>query len=322
MIGTKYLLTLLILISLILPLQSSILKFAAGEMKTDSQLIIYDYKNSKNPFLTDSENTIIKPKVQVSIEGTPNDDQLKGGERDDKISGEDGNDTIMGGEGNDNIKGGKGDDIIYGELGNDTLQGGSGDDKLNGEDGNDLIEGGKGDDMLLGGKADDGILGDEGNDVLNGGEGVDIMAGGLGNDTFICDLFDTIIDFNLEEGDKIIGQCSSLDQTEFERFSNNTPPQEDFQSGSESSHLPPPFPRFNNQIPLEGFQARPQSPSFESNNVPPEEFKLPPLSSPKLQPHSELPSPPQFSHDNIPREDFELFPPFPVHPANEVHLSG
>src|SRR5215207_2805915 len=165
MIGTKYLLTLLILISLILPLQSSILKFAAGEMKTDSQLIIYDYKNSKNPFLTDSENTIIKPKVQVSIEGTPNDDQLKGGERDDKI---------------------------------------------NGEDGNDLIEGGKGDDMLLGGKGDDGILGNEGNDVLNGGEGVDIMAGGLGNDTFICDQFDTIIDFNLNEGDKIVGQCSIL----------------------------------------------------------------------------------------------------------------
>src|SRR5215212_1400295 len=203
MIGTKYLLTLLILISLILPLQSSILKFAAGEMKTDSQLIIYDYKNSKNPFLTDSENTIIKPKVQVSIEGTPNDDQLKGGERDDKISGEDGNDTIMGGEGNDNI---------------------------NGEDGNDLIEGGKGDDMLLGGKGDDGILGDEGNDVLNGGEGVDIMAGGLGNDTFICDPFDTIIDFNLNEGDKIIGQCSTNDLAQNETSYNNFI-QEDLQPG-------------------------------------------------------------------------------------------
>src|SRR5215203_291913 len=322
MIGTKYLLTLLILISLILPLQSSILKFAAGEMKTDSQLIIYDYKNSKNPFLTDSENTIIKPKVQVSIEGTPNDDQLKGGERDDKISGEDGNDTIMGGEGNDNIKGGKGDD------------------------------------MLLGGKGDDGILGDEGNDVLNGGEGVDIMAGGLGNDTFICDLFDTIVDFDIEEGDKIIGQCSSLDQTEFERSPNNTP-QEDFQSDSPSSPQPPPFPRFNNQIPLEGFQAGPQPPSFHPNNGPPEEFKLPPQTSPppqpqlqlesppppsppsfypnngppeefKLppspppqpQPQTQLESPPPMSHDDIPPEDFELFPPSPVHPANEVHLSG
>src|SRR5215207_6301626 len=237
MIGTKYLLTLLILISLILPLQSSLLKFADGQMKRDSILIMYDNNNSTNPFLTDSKNTIIKPMVQVSIEGTPNDDHLKGGEGDDKISGEDGNDTIMGGKGNDNIKGGKGDDIINGESGNDTLQGGSGDDKLNGEGGNDLIEGGKGDDMLLGGKGDDGILGDEGNDVLNGGEGVDIMAGGLGNDTFICDLFDTIVDFDIEEGDKIIGQCSSLDQTEFERSPNNTP-QEDFQSDSPSSPQP------------------------------------------------------------------------------------
>jgi Ca2+-binding RTX toxin-like protein len=152
MIGTKYLIILLILFSLILPLQSSILKFADGEMKSDSQLIIYDTQKSKNPFITDLENTIIKPKVEVSIEGTPNDDLLKGGEGDDKISGEDGNDTIMAGKGNDNMKGGKGEDIINGELGNDTLQGGSGDDKLNGEDGNDLIEGGKGDDMLLGGK--------------------------------------------------------------------------------------------------------------------------------------------------------------------------
>src|SRR5829696_7600486 len=260
MIGTKYLLTLLILISLILPLQSSILKFAAGEMKTDSQLIIYDYKNSKNPFLTDSENTIIKPKVQVSIEGTPNDDQLKGGERDDKISGEDGNDTIMGGEGNDNIKGGKGDDIIYGELGNDTLQGGSGDDKLNGEDGNDLIEGGKGDDI---------ILGNEGNDVLNGGEGVDIMAGGLGNDTFICDQFDTIIDFNLNEGDKIVGQCSTNDLAENKTSFHNLT-QKDFQLG-----LPPS--------------------SFNPNNLPQEqedEFKMPPP-PPQQQPESKLQSPSQ-----------------------------
>src|SRR5215203_450124 len=303
MIGTKYLLTLLILISLILPLQSSILKFAAGEMKTDSQLIIYDYKNSKNPFLTDSENTIIKPKVQVSIEGTPNDDQLKGGERDDKISGEDGNDTIMGGEGNDNIKGGKGDDIIYGELGNDTLQGGSGDDKLNGEDGNDLIEGGKGDDMLLGGKGDDGILGNEGNDVLNGGEGVDIMAGGLGNDTFICDQFDTIIDFNLNEGDKIVGQCSILDPAKNETFYDNIT-RENLQPG-----LPPP------------------PASFNPNNLPQEqeeEFKMPP---PQLQPQPKLQSPPPlqpvFSRDDMPTGDFGSFPPIPVPPSSsEKYFSG
>jgi len=293
MIGTKYFIILLILFSLILPLESSILKFADGEMKSDSQLIIYDTQNSKNPHIIDIENTIIRPNVEVSIEGTPNDDLLKGGEGDDKISGENGNDTIMAGKGNDNIKGGKGDDIINGELGNDTLQGGSGDDKLNGEDGNDLIDGGKGDDMLLGGKGDDGILGDEGNDVINGGEGYDIMAGGLGNDTFICDLSDTKIDLNLNESDKIVGQCSTIDLAENETSYDNTT-QKDFQPGSP---LPP----------------------FRPNNLPQEqeEFKVP-LQQSQQQPKLQLPPPSTFSSNDRPPE-VESFPPFPVPPPNEKY---
>ena len=318
MIKIQNILTLAVIISLILPLQYHTLKFANGETKMDSTLVMYNDHNSKHPILTDSKNTIIKPKVEVSIEGTPNDDLLKGGEGDDKIDGEDGDDTISGKEGNDQINGGKDDDVINGELGNDTLKGENGNDKINGEGGNDLIEGGKGDDVLIGGEGDEGILGNEGNDILNGSEGVDIMAGGTGNDTFICDLFDTIIDFNIEEGDKIIGQCSSLDQPEFKRSPGNIPPQEDFQTGSPSSPLPPPIPRFNNQIPLEGFQARSPPPSIHPNNGPPAELQL----QPPPQPQPQLRSSPPFNHDDIPQEDFELFPPFPVHPANEVHLSG
>ena len=214
MIKIQNILTLAVIISLILPLQYNTLKFANGELQKDSTLVVYNDNNSKLPVLADSKNTILKPQVDVSIEGTPNDDQLKGGEGDDKISGEDGHDTISGGEGNDKINGGKEDDTLNGESGNDTLKGGNGDDKLSGESGNDLMEGGKGDDTLIAGEGDEGMLGNEGNDVLNGGEGVDIMAGGLGNDTFICDLFDTILDFNLIEGDKIVGECSSLDQPE------------------------------------------------------------------------------------------------------------
>jgi hypothetical protein len=355
LIKIQSILILAVIISLLLPLQYHTLKFANGENKIDSTLVMYNDNNSKYPVLADSENTIIKPKIEVSIEGTPNDDQLKGGEGDDKINGEDGNDIISGKEGNDKMNGGKGDDVINGQFGNDTLKGGNGDDKINGERGNDLIDGGKGDDILIGGEGDEGILGNEGSDVLNGSEGFDIMAGGTGDDTFICDLFDTILDFDIEEGDKIIGQCSSLDQqTEFERSLNNTP-QEDSQSGSPpSSPLPPPFPRFNNQIPLEGFQAGPPPPSsVHPNNGPPEEFKLPPQTSPQPQlepspspsppsfypnnqpteefklplqtspqPQPQLESPPPISHDDIPPEDFELFPPFPVHPANEVHLRG
>ena len=270
LIKIQNILTLAVIISLILPLQYNSLKFASGETQIDSTLVIYNDNNSTNPVLADSKNTILKPKVDVSIEGTPNDDRLKGGSGDDKISGEDGYDTISGGEGNDIINGGKGDDTINGELGNDTLKGGSGDDKIRGEGGNDLIDGGKGDDKLLGGKGGDGILGGEGNDVLNGGEGVDIMAGGLGNDTFICDQFDTIIDFNLTEGDKIVGDCSSLDQThEIEKsFDNN--PQEDFRSALPSP--PQQLPQFSNQNnPQEDFQLGP-SPPFNPNNIPPEDF--------------------------------------------------
>src|SRR5688500_14086491 len=125
--------TLAVIISLILPLQDNSLKFANGEIQIDSTLVIYNDNNSKNPVLIDSKNTILKPKEDVFIEGTLNDDKIKGGSGDDKISGEDGYDTILGGKGNNKINGGKGDDIINGELGNDTLKGGNGDDKLSGE---------------------------------------------------------------------------------------------------------------------------------------------------------------------------------------------
>jgi hypothetical protein len=340
LIKIQNILTLAVIISLILPLQYNTLKFANGEMEKDSTLVVYNDNNSKNPVLADSKNTILKPKVEVSIEGTLNDDLLKGGDGDDKISGEDGYDTILGRGGNDKINGGNGDDTINGELGNDTLKGGNEDDKLSGESGNDLIEGGKGDDKLLGGKGDDGILGSEGNDVLNGGGGVDIMAGGLGNDTFICDLSDNILDFNLTEADKIVGECSSLEQIqEIETsFDNNS--QQDFHSA-----LPPPpaqqLPKFNDlNISLEDFQAR--GPPLDPNNIPSEEFKLPPQpqpqspSQPQPQPQPQSPSQPQpqpsqpqspslppLSQDDIPPVDFGSVPPVPVPPvpvppSNEV----
>ena len=86
------------------------------------------------------------------------------------------------------------------------------DDIINGERGVDKIQGGEGNDRLYGGRAEDELDGEEGNDEIDGGKGIDILSGGIGADTFICDLTDTIIDFNSAEGDKKIGQCSVIDK--------------------------------------------------------------------------------------------------------------
>jgi Ca2+-binding RTX toxin-like protein len=308
LIKIQNILTLAVIISLILPLQYNTLKYSNGEMNTDSQLVMYDNMNSKNPFLADSKNTIIKPNIHVSIEGTPNDDQLKGGDGGDKIRGEDGDDTLSGVKGNDKITGEKGDDLINGGLGNDTLDGGNGDDKVSGESENDLIEGGKGDDTLFGGKGDDGILGDEGNDVLNGGEGADMMSGGLGIDSFICDSWDIIVDFNSNEGDKTLGECSPQDQTANETSSEDIPLEA---SQSTSSQLLQNN-NNNNNIPMEDFTPGPP-PSFNIKNIPMEELKSPPPPPP----------PAAFSHNGIPsEEDFGSFPPIPLPRSNEKYMSA
>ena len=68
-----------------------------------------------------------KPKIEVSIEGTPND----------------------GKEGDDEFEGGPGDDILYGDAGDDTLNGGKDNDKLVGGIGNDELEGGSGADLFI-----------------------------------------------------------------------------------------------------------------------------------------------------------------------------
>ena len=142
------------------------------------------------------------------------------------------------------------------------------------------------------------------NDVLNGGVGVDMMAGGIGNDTFICDLFDTIIDFNSNQGDKIIGQCSPVDQVEDEA-SSDIIPQENFHLGSSTI----PILNLIIDIPAEDFQAGPPpQQSFDSNNIDMEEFEsLPPPPPPQQQQQS-------FDSNNIDMEEFESLPPPPPPP--------
>lgn len=118
-----------------------------------------------------------KPKVEVSIEGTPNNDKIRGGDGNDEINGADGNDIIYGKEGNDEVEGGKGDDILYGDDGDDTINGG------------------------------------KGNDKLVGGIGTDELKGGSGADLFVCDEDDKVIDFNSVDNDRSDGSCEIIDET-------------------------------------------------------------------------------------------------------------
>jgi len=118
-----------------------------------------------------------KPKIEVSIEGTSNDDKIRGGAGDDEITGEEGNDIIYGKEGDDEFEGGPGEDILYGDAGDDTLNGGKDNDKL---------------------------VGGIGNDELEGGSGADL---------FICDEDDKVIDFSSVENDKSDGPCDIIDNS-------------------------------------------------------------------------------------------------------------
>ena len=139
-----------------------------------------------------SENIKEKPKIEVSIVGTPNDDKIRGGSGDDEITGEEGNDIIYGKEGDDEFEGGPGEDLLYGDAGDDTLKGG------------------------------------KDNDKLVGGIGTDELEGGSGADLLICDEDDEVIDFNSVENDKSDGPCDIIDKS-LSSDSNND--DDDFNEG-------------------------------------------------------------------------------------------
>lgn len=150
----------------------SLLNFITLEFinaQTNSTIILENEASKKN--------IQEKPKIEVSIEGTPNDDKIRGGSGDDEITGEEGNDIIYGKEGDDEFEGGPGEDILYGDAGDDTLNGG------------------------------------KDNDKLVGGIGSDELEGGSGSDLFICDEDDEINDFNSFENDKSDGPCDIVDRS-------------------------------------------------------------------------------------------------------------
>ena len=126
------------------------------------------------------------------IDGTPNNDNLKGTngndlirgyDGNDKISGKKGNDCLIGGNGHDRITGGDGDDTIQGDDGNDRLSGNKGNDTISGGNDNDTIWGGKGNDNIDAGNGNDRVHANQDNDTVFGGAGNDWLGAGIGNDT-------------------------------------------------------------------------------------------------------------------------------------------
>jgi Ca2+-binding RTX toxin-like protein len=77
-------------------------------------------------------------------------------------------------------------------------------DHIDGKKGNDIVKGIKGNDALFGSKGRDQLYGAKGDDYLSGGSDDDILKGGSGADIFkLSSGGDQIIDFKIEDGDKI-----------------------------------------------------------------------------------------------------------------------
>ncbi|MBW4659954.1 MAG: hypothetical protein KME15_14870 [Drouetiella hepatica Uher 2000/2452] len=93
--------------------------------------------------------------------------------------------TIEGTRENDRLRGASMNEKIYGYGGNDTLQGYGGNDWLLGGNDSDRLSGGAGNDTLMGGADRDGLEGGSGNDILYGDGGRDTLTGGGGNDIFV-----------------------------------------------------------------------------------------------------------------------------------------
>jgi len=124
----------------------------------------------------------------------------------DEIARDDHDNNLWGTDYSDNIWAGGGDDWVEAKGGDDSAFGGFGDDYVDGGAGNDWIVGDEGHDTLLGGEGHDTLKGGDGYDTLIGGAGHDTLEGGALADTFVFEHgsgYDTIVDFNYGEGDRL-----------------------------------------------------------------------------------------------------------------------
>ncbi len=130
------------------------------------------------------------------IVGTKKSDILLGTSAADDISGKDGGDVIQARDD---------DDIVHGGKGDDSIQAGFGNDNIHADEGDDAVFAGANDDYANGGKGNDELYGQDGDDVLEGGPGADFFDCGPG--------FDTVVDFNPNEGDITNDNCEDVRTT-------------------------------------------------------------------------------------------------------------
>ncbi len=127
------------------------------------------------------------------IDGTKKSDILLGTASADDMKGKDGGDVIQARDD---------DDIVHGGKGDDSIQAGFGNDNIHADDGDDAVFGGANDDYLNGGNGNDELYAQDGDDVLEGGSGADFFDCGPG--------FDTVVDFNPNEGDITNDNCEDV----------------------------------------------------------------------------------------------------------------
>lgn len=158
------------------------------------------------------------------LKGSSSFDYLAGLDGEDRLRGRNGNDTIDGGAGIDNIKGQGGNDLIDGGLDSDRIDGGKNNDTIFGGAGNDAIRGQKGSDLLVGGVGNDWIRGGSGNDTLIGGAGNDTLRGNRGDDIYVLEAngggFDVFEKFKLGRDLIGLGDDLTFDDLSFQSTSS------------------------------------------------------------------------------------------------------
>jgi Ca2+-binding RTX toxin-like protein len=105
--------------------------------------------------------------------------------------------TLTAAAGNDSVQGLAGNDVLWGIAGNDTLNGGNGNDTMNGQAGYDLLIGGPGSDTMTGELQADTFQWLAG-DAFDPSTAAVPVVGGVKTP-----YTDTVIDFTLQQGDKI-----------------------------------------------------------------------------------------------------------------------